>query len=581
MSSFDTCLEMWKREWPLAGFRLEQLDFSEYEKGNPEEDVSEWQPSLDDVKTVFIFGIGLGKGYGKIKDWLHQDPERRAIWIEDNPVEIIRFFHDPTAQPFLEDPQAILYWMDSEEVEGTLMETLYWLAPMMPFQVLATPAYEMRRAELYEKLRYAITYGMIKKNSLVTEYLQFGVPFFRNFYLNLLLWPESLWGNKLFGKFQGVPAIICGAGPSLNKQLPQLKELNDKAVIFAGGSSLNALAKDSITPHFGAGIDPNSTQAVRLEATSQLTVPFLYRSRIHPEALKKVKGPKLYVSGAGGYDISEWFEEKLGLKSDFLDEGYNVVNFCTEIAVRMGCSPIIYIGMDLAFTGNKPYAEGVEESSNEEEGKLFRKDIYGQVTTTSWKWVAESDWLKEFASEHPDRLFLNATEGGLGFQGVENIPFKQVIERYLTQKLGIEQRVDTAVNECKMAGVTPQKIQESLGELHLSLVRSIKLIDNMSEEVKGELDKEHPQDKASSPKMILLESDLQEEPAYEYILDIFHHVFARLLSRESTRLRLNKSGSLTEGEINRKKLEIQQKKLQFLRDVAEANRLLIEFSEGK
>ena len=62
-------------------------------------------------------------------------------------------------------------------------------------------------------------------NLILNEYLTGQRGFLSNFYLNLYYLPDSKKGNDLYGKFQGIPAIICGAGPSLQKNIHLLKEL--------------------------------------------------------------------------------------------------------------------------------------------------------------------------------------------------------------------------------------------------------------------------------------------------------------------------------------------------------------------
>ncbi len=211
--------------------------------------------------------------------------------------------------------------------------------------------------------------------------------------------------------------------------LPALKE---RALLFAGSSALNALIPKGIIPHFGVAIDPNLAQYSRVAVTQPYAVPFFYRNRLFHEALKAIKGPRLYLTGSGGYDIAHWFEEQLHIEGENLDEGHNVVNFCLEIAQALGCNPIILVGVDLAFTNQQHYADGIIANLNltEEDFKtagdfestpLLKKDITGQPVMTLWKWITEADWISKFAHRYPETMILNATEGGLGFQDIPNL----------------------------------------------------------------------------------------------------------------------------------------------------------------
>ncbi len=54
---------------------------------------------------------------------------------------------------------------------------------------------------------------------------------------------------------QPVPAIIVGAGPSLDKAMPDLMRLRDQAVVFCAGSTLGTLVRRGIVPDFQCDIE--------------------------------------------------------------------------------------------------------------------------------------------------------------------------------------------------------------------------------------------------------------------------------------------------------------------------------------
>ena len=319
---------------------------------------------LEKTEVLYIYGIGLGYDYLSAKEWLKNDPKRRLIFLEDNLGVICRFFETDIAKDLLNHPQVQLTYLKDLEQADFVLNELFWHFQGQPYKIFPSVAYEKYRPRFYQELKHQLTYDMQTKYDLLSEYLEYGAAFFRNFYLNVLKWDQSLLGNHLFGKFKNVPAIICGAGPSLHKNIKDLKNVNNKAIIFGGSSSLNALLHQGINPHFGVGIDPNPKQAERLMELPRLDFPFFYRQRLHHEALELLKGPRLYITGTGGYDIADWFEKKCGIEGEEIEEGRNVVNFSLEIAYRMGCNPIIFVGMDLGYTDCKLYSPGVITENN-------------------------------------------------------------------------------------------------------------------------------------------------------------------------------------------------------------------------
>ena len=595
---FHKNVELWSETAPKEALMLpyqtcEDLVFCKTEKGEVNlqntrdkqfyhlqsgaaQEAEEWFKGLDlsHAAVLIVYGCGLGYYYDAAKKWLKLDPQRRLVFLEDDITVIHRLLEVPQGTSILQDPQVQLHYFRDLKDEEAIFELLYWNFSMQRFQVSALKYYEVNKSELYFQLCRKISYDFAMKNALVEEYLRFGGPFFVNFYRNMLSLPGSYLGNQTFGTFRKVPAIICGAGPSLAKSLPLLSTLLDKALIFAGGSALNALNAHEIQPHLGAGIDPNKAQFERLKGNKAFEVPFYYRNRMYHDAFKMIHGPRLYVTGSGGYDISDYFEEKLKIEYPFFDEGHNVVNFCLQIAHQLGCDPIIFIGLDLAFTGMKAYAPGVGEeegfdlekfknAAEFDERPLLQKDIYGKPLYTLWKWIAEADWIGEFAKEHPEVTLINATEGGLGVSGIPNETLAEAAERYLSRSYPMRDRMQGEIQNSVMPGVTERKVSKLMKDLHESFKRCATYFDSLIEEAKrtAQTGEAHQSGQAA-----LAEIELADEPAYQYGIDIFNQVQARLHNRE-----LHELKNLNEKERQKKKGEINVKRLSFLKNLAKVN----------
>lgn len=594
-------LELWASTHPKQAHLLPYADFSgasfvktpngalniRTEQGllyadSPEEEAKKWAEALPlkDIGALFVFGLGSGAYYLVLKNWLEEKKERSLIFLEDDLRILKLFFETELAEEILKNPQIQISYLPDIKDEDRVLDNLYWSTLMAKIQVDGLESYKKQKKLFFEELQYKIAYDAAIRNALLDEYLRFGASFFRNFYPNMLNLYQSSWGNSLFGKFQNIPAIICGAGPSLEKHFKLLEELKEKALIFTGGSSLNAISAHGIQPHFGAGIDPNPAQLLRIAAQKAADVPFFYRNRIHSEAFQAIKGPKLYISGAGGYDVAEWFEKKFGLESEFLDEGHNVINFCLEVAARLGCNPIILIGMDLAFTGMKSYASGViqeakvleEDLQEGEERPIVRTDIYGKPVYTLWKWIAEADYIGNFAKAHKEITLINATEGGIGFPHLPNEPLKEVVGRILHKKFPLQELVQKAIQESAIPQVTKEKLREAALELKESLKRSLSALEVLIEETtKLKQLKKLKEPLPVTGLLALSETELSEEPAYHHILDIFNVVYAHVLNRRFTQINKKKGMAFL-----KQKLDLQIEKYKFLHNVAEANLLLLD-----
>lgn len=560
-----------------------------HDKINPQAEAEHWFASLDlrIATVIYVYGIGLGYYYSVAKEWLKANPKRSIVFLEDNPTVIHRLFQTELGTEILKDRQVVIFCFDDLKDPEGLFEELYWDFILTQMAISALEFYARHKKEKYLELKHKIVHDAAIKNALVEEYLHYGVAFFRNFYPNMLLLSESWQGTHLYGKFENIPAIICGAGPSLERNIHQLSQYLDKAIVFGGGSALNALSSRGILPHFGIGIDPNPTQEYRLSTNKAYEVPLFYRNRMHADAFKLIHGPRLYIPGAGGYEVSDWFDEKFDLlkEIEWLDEGHNVVNFGMELANLLGCNPIIFVGVDLAYTDMQSYVSGIIEDTSVSKKDiletddfdttaLLKEDIYGKPIYTLWKWIAESEWAGEYAKTHPNLTIINSTEGGLGMPGIPNIPLAEVAQQYLQRSYDLRSRVMGEILCSGMPEITDSSVVDATKELKLSIERSMEYIDQLIEDnlkYHNKLTEERkvPEIRQSG-LAALAEIELEEEPAYEYIIGVFNLVYSRILNKE---IQLINSSTQSISEW-KKQVEINQvnlKRLRFMHDVAYVN----------
>ncbi len=566
-----------------------------HDQNDAKKEAETWfcQLPLGKATVLYVYGLGLGYAYEAAKTWLKQDPEHSLVFLEDDLAVVVRFLETELATALLKDPQVKLCLSPNLIQDEALLKELTWSFVSAPFVVSALPFYATIKKELFLELHHRISYQSAFIAAVVDEYLKYGIVFFRNFYPNLLELPKASLGNALFGRFKDVPAIICGAGPSLNKNGELLRDIQDRALIFAGGSSLNALCAKGIPPHFGAGIDPNAMQHERIKANQQFATPFFYRNRFHHEALKAIRGPRLYLTGSGGYDGAAWVEQQLGIEGDSLDEGHNIVNFSVSIAQALGCNPIIFVGVDMAYTDMQSYAAGIIpdahvtkkqllETDDFDSQAVVRTDVHGKPIYTQWKWISESKWISDYAKEHSEIIFLNATEGGIGFEGIPNISLKEVIASHLKKRYPLKKTIQREIEEHRLDNVKKEQIVSLLSTLHDSLNRAVGYIDTLIEEVhklEKKIVKEGAHATLETPVMTLFESDLADEVAYRYILDNFNMVFVKLSQRAIQSLTSGPK-RLSEKQQQLKKLALHHKRLSFLKEVAQVNLHLLNVSFG-
>ncbi len=436
---------------------IEGKDYYLYSPENPFAEAEQWLNSIDLATTevIVIYGVGLGYYYKVAKEWLRARPFRLILFVEDDLFLLRTFLELPEATDLLDDPQVLLLpihpkYSTDEDFYNAVKKLL-----LKKVHITALREYSQRRSESYVLIQFKFEFYKHWLEVQHLEYLDYGRIFYSQFFRNVFKFPASYIFSDMKNYFKDIPAIVCGAGPSLSKQFDHLKELSDKAVIFGGGSAMNSLNAHNLYPHFGISVDPFTPQFTRLIMNTAFETPFIYTLRVNVEAFNAVHGPTFYVCNSGGYTTGAWLESKLGMSTELLDTGANVVNFSVSLAKHLGCNPIILIGQDLAYTGGVSYAPGIEShaihkekstitTKSESEELIIHKDIYGKDTLTLWKWIAESYWFTMFSKQNPYFKLINCTEGGIGFLNVQNIAFEEAINTYLTRSIDIHSLIHAA-----------------------------------------------------------------------------------------------------------------------------------------
>ena len=562
-----------------------------HREGDPAGEALEWCKTLDlrNTHVLFVYGIGMGHAYDVWESWLRENQKHSLVFIENDPDVLKHFFTTERASRMLQDSQVWLFLLGDFRREFAKFDAMTSLFVGEPFKVSALHYYLINRSERLMELNTIISFTMNMKRVIHSEYNAMGVGFFVNFYRNLLSLPKASIAHAMYGRFEGVPAIICGAGPSLQKQLDTLKSMKDRALIFAGGTAMNVLNYAGIEPHFGVGIDPNSEQVMRLMANTAFQTPYFYRNRMNFSALHFVHGDRILVNGSSSYPIAGWVEEQLGIAGPTIDEGHNVINFSLAIAHALGCNPIITVGVDLAYTHEESYAPladrhpisfGKHEhrTKDSSEELLVRKDIYGEPVYTLWKWLMESVWYSRFLLDHAELNLINATEGGLGFPGVPNIPLAEIEQ--LDCCYDFEALIHGEIQNAAMPShVDEEAVVTLLATIEKSLLASGERCSEL-QQLFSDMTMAIATGARELPGNLITEEvlneivALDEEVAYSKILAIFNDHCFRGFTRELDRLDRELS-CIGSNEVQQRRAELNFQRYKFLVSAAARNAALL------
>ncbi|WP_442778888.1 motility associated factor glycosyltransferase family protein [Campylobacter sp. TTU-622] len=224
-------------------------------------------------------------------------------------------------------------------------------------------------------------------------------------------------------------AIIVSTGPSLDKQLPLLKEYQNKATIFCADSAYSILAKYDIKPDY-------ILMSERTEKTAELfknsyesidkDIIFVLLALVHPKAIKYLESSKRnYIL----IPYPSLFTKQCILE-DFgnFPSGSTVALNALKLAYTLEHKNIIFIGQDLAYSQDgtshsKDYMYGSNYESNIKQENTLAYGGKGEVKTHCM-WNAFRLSIENFIHKNIKNCnFYNATEGGARIEGAIEKPF--------------------------------------------------------------------------------------------------------------------------------------------------------------
>jgi len=303
-------------------------------------------------------------------------------------------------------------------------------------------------SELWKLLRDFVGYSRMQVYSL----LRHARVTFRNIAYNLPAYLRNPGVEALKDRARGYPAILVAAGPSLARNVDQLHDLRDRAVIIAVQTVFKTLLARGIPPHFVTSLDYHELSAQFFEGIADFGPTILVAEpKAHWRVLDTYRG-RMHVLYAGFVDrlLREAAPRRAALPS-----GSTVAHLSFYLAEYLGCNPILLIGQDLCFTDGLYYPAGmpIEQIWGPELGRFYTiemkqwerivrsrgilrvvKDIHGRDTYTDEQlYVYAEQFQSDFLAS--SARVIQASEGGMQMAGTEVLTLREAAQRYCTRPL--------------------------------------------------------------------------------------------------------------------------------------------------
>lgn len=322
---------------------------------------SQSKPVFDQVGALVSFGLGLG---GHLAPLTESFDYQNLVILEPNLDFLIASLGTLDWAPIIKALQqrgGLLYFIFDED-------------PSTAFSLLSSILRDRPFAQLEGSLLYP-HYSSRFLQELHARFLEYGtnilyyngwleddVLHIRNHAANTLSQEASntylFIPNSETPNVKRGPAIICGAGPSLTKQIALLKDNRHNFSLFSSGTSLGAILSEGIRPDFHSEIENLSDIGDILRATHTRYgfdgITLIGSTTIDPSIQTLFEERLYYVREGDG--IMSSAAGDVG-QTDLT--GPTCINASLRIAHALGFGPIFLLGTDFGVTDpTASYAKG-------------------------------------------------------------------------------------------------------------------------------------------------------------------------------------------------------------------------------
>lgn len=423
---------------------------------DPIEEALRQTEAIDLVEHAAIVVLGFGLGY-HVQKLAERSAKATLIIVFEPDLALLRaaLEHIDHSQ-WLKDG-LVLFITDAAD-RGLLAEKLNGAESILAQGVhfFEHPASRVRLRENAAEFSALFTEFITAAKTTLMTTLMRSVDTTRNLMLNLDHYAGGAGILALRNAAAGHPAVVVSAGPSLHKNIHELKlpGVRDRCVIIAVQTTLKPLLEAGVKPHFVTALDYHEISKRFYEGLNPEDlhdVTLIADPKAHPVILDSFPGPIRCCS-------NPFVDKLLGpLKREMgdLPAGATVAHLALYVAKHLGCNPIALIGQDLGFTDGLYYAPTPGIAIHDvwapelnpfntiemmEWQRIARhrvhlrklKDVHGKsIYTDAQMHTYLQQFERDFAQCKREGLaIIDATEGGVAKQHTLAMPLREVLDKH-------------------------------------------------------------------------------------------------------------------------------------------------------
>ncbi|EAH9843996.1 DUF115 domain-containing protein [Campylobacter upsaliensis] len=234
--------------------------------------------------------------------------------------------------------------------------------------------------------------------------------------------------------------VIVSTGPSLSKQLPLLKEVQERVVIFAADSAYPILMQNDIVPDYVCMVERTDFTAEFFKhdfGNKDDKTTFLLASLVHPNAIEYLeKRGRNYILISKHLNFAQYVDLKAFA---LLSSAVSVAHMALALALELEFKELVFIGQDLAYDDvGHSHPKDYQHSAN------FESEAYEKIKVVAYGgegfvesheiWIFFRQILEDLVKYVVSAKIYNATQGGARIEGMIEKPFSECCKDFNENK---------------------------------------------------------------------------------------------------------------------------------------------------
>lgn len=253
--------------------------------------------------------------------------------------------------------------------------------------------------------------------------------------------------GQLFGKFDKMPAIIAGSGPSLNNNVEVLKKFKNNVPLISCLHNFHYMVDNEIKVNYFVTLDAGEVTIEEISEGGKLThEEYIEKTKdftllayigTSPNLLNQWKGPVLFFNAPVPEKETADAINEIENFGIFVSNGGNVLGACMYIAKAiLGCTPICFIGADFCFSYDNQFHPWKSKYDADLGNYMRWIDIWGNSVRTWTSYYNFKCWFDHMCHKLPG-IWVNCSEDGIlgsyiqgNIRAIKQMPLIKFLESY-------------------------------------------------------------------------------------------------------------------------------------------------------